>query len=102
MTSNRVDLAIEVERQLRLLGYELCGDDDIGWYWQMGDFKSLTATLAFDTSAEALLAAFGDQVQRTTELLGAARQVVQRWSKGDLAHAVRDLDASAKALNLPA
>lgn len=98
MSFSSTDLHSHVDQQLRELGYEICGDDDeVGWYWMLGDYKSTQTKLAFDTQAEASAEAISDLVQRTQELLAASRRVVWQWSTGSLAEAVRELDACAKA-----
>lgn len=103
MSYSASDLQMDADRQLRALGYEICGDDDDeGWYWTIGSFQSTSAKLAFDSAAEATADAVRDLVQRSGELLAAARLAVSRWSEGDLAEAIRELDVCAKAFPLVA
>ncbi len=91
------ELQPALERLLRNLGYEVCGDDDqTGWYWMVGDHSSRSNQIAFDTIAAATLDAARDLVERTQDLTCAALAVVHRWDKGDLAAAVRDLDVAAR------
>ena len=98
MSYSASDLQMDADRQLRTLGYEICGDDDDGgWYWTIGSFRSTSANLAFDSAAEATADAVRDLVQRGGELLAAARLAVSRWSEGDLAEAIRELDVCVKA-----
>ena len=100
MTYSSSDLQSDIDLKLRDLGYEICGDDDtLGWSWQLGDFSSTSVMLAFETAAEASADALRDLVDRTQELLAAARLVVAEWSAGDLAAAVRELDACARAFD---
>jgi hypothetical protein len=101
MTSNSTDFGVAIERLLRLLGYEICGDDDLGWHWQLGSFKSLTAELPFDTVEIASAAALADLVSHTSELLDACQQTVARWSHGDLALSIRELDLCVRAFHRP-
>lgn len=90
-----VQLSAEV--LLRELGYEICGDDeDSGWYWCLGDFNSRSVTPAADTIGEATVSALADLVARSAELRAAARAVIDNWDRGDLAAAVRELDACTK------
>ena len=92
-------LQVCIDRHLRALGYEICGDEDsTGWYWCFGDFTSRTTSLPFDTIDEATSAAVLDLVDRTSELLASAKLVLQSWDSGDLAAAVRDLGVSVAAL----
>ncbi len=88
-----------VERALRDLGYEICGDDDAeGWYWRLEDYDSRQTTLAEDRIEQVTVAALQDLVARTQELMAAATAVVGRWDHGDLAEAVRDLNAALLAM----
>lgn len=103
MSYSASDLQIDVERQLRALGYEICGDDDDnGWCWTISSFSSTSVRLAFDSAAEATADAVSDLVQRSSELLAAARLAVSRWSEGDLAEAIREMDACARSFPLVA
>jgi hypothetical protein len=93
------DLQVAVEWQLRELGYEICGDDEhTGWYWQLGGHASTSTKLAFDTIDQATADAVEDLVERSQELLEAAKQVLARWETGDLASAVRELDACVQSM----
>jgi hypothetical protein len=93
------ELQQALERLLRNLGYEVCGDDDqTGWYWMVGDHSSRSKQLPFDTIAEATLDAARDLIERTQELTCAALAVIRHWDQGDLAAAVRDLDVAARYL----
>lgn len=88
-----------VERELRKLGYEICGDDDLdGWYWRLEDYDSRQTSTAEDRIEFATVAALKDLVARTQELLAAATVVVERWDRGDLAEAVRELNATLLAM----
>lgn len=101
MSYSASDLQIDADQQLRALGYEICGDDDDeGWYWTIGSFRSTSVQLAFDSAAEATADAVRDLMQRSGELLAAARLAVSRWSNGDLAEAIRELDVCAKAFSV--
>ncbi len=87
------------ERLLRELGYEICADDDVdGWYWRLGEFDSRGVRLADDSIDQATEDALRDLVARTKELIAAAGQVVDHWDQGDLAEAVRELDACLRAM----
>ena len=95
-TFHPCELRLDLERQLRALGYEICGDEDqTGWYWSIGSHRSLTGQLPFDTIEEATLDAARDLVERAQELTVAAQAVVSRWERGDLAEAVRELGVAA-------
>ena len=101
MNINSIEpLQVCIERHLRILGYEICGDEDhTGWYWSFGGFTSRTVTLPFDKIDEATSAAVLDLVDRTSELLASAKLVLRNWDSGDLAAAVRDLGVSVAALS---
>lgn len=103
MSYSASDLQMDTDQQLRELGYETCSDDDDdGWYWTLGSFSSTSVRLAFDCAAEATVDALRDLVQRSSELLAASRLAVSRWSEGDLAEAIRELDACARSFPLVA
>ncbi len=88
-----------IERLLRELGYEICGDDDIdGWYWRLAEFDSRSVRLAEDSMDQAIEDALHDLIARVQELIAAAGQVVERWDHGDLAAAVRELEACLRAM----
>ena len=95
----RPSLQQGIEHALRGLGYEICGDDDNeGWYWRLEDYDSRQTTLAEDRIEDATAAAVLDLVSRTQELMAAASAVVERWDRGDLAEAVRELHATLLAM----
>lgn len=95
----RPSLQQGIEHALRGLGYEICGDDDNeGWYWRLEDYDSRQTTLAEDRIEDATAAAVLDLVSRTQELMAAACAVVERWDRGDLAEAVRELHATLLAM----
>lgn len=93
------ELCEAVEKHLATLGYQVFGDHDEGWSWELGDYQP--SLPACDSQGEAAAAALADQVQRTAELLDAAAAVVERWESGDLAAAVRELDLCIKAIRDP-
>lgn len=98
-TTSTQPLQVCIERHLRTLGYEICGDDDsTGWYWRFGNFTSRAVTLPLDTIDEATCAALLDLMNRTRDLLASSELVLQHWESGDLAAAVRDLAVSVAAL----
>ena len=93
-------LQLVIERHLRTLGYEVCGDEErTGWYWRLGDYDSHRRDSAFDTIVEATADAASDLVDRTVELLADARLVLATWEKGDLAKAIRALAVTVAAMN---
>lgn len=90
------ELCEAVEEQLALLGYRVYGDPSDGWSWELDDYAP--SMPACDSQGEAAAAALADLVQRTDELLDAAETVIDRWERGDLAEAVRELQLCVKAL----
>lgn len=90
------ELCQTVEEHLATLGYRVYGDPSDGWTWELDDYTPSLPT--FDSQGEAAAAALADLVQRTEELLAAAEAVVERWERGDLAEAVRELQLCVKAL----
>jgi hypothetical protein len=90
------ELCQAVEEHLATLGYRVFGDSSDGWTWELGDYEPQLPPC--DSQGEAAAAALADLVQRTDELLNAAEAVVERWERGDLAAAVRELDLCLKAL----
>ncbi len=90
------ELCQAVEEHLATLGYRVYGDSSDGWTWELDDYTP--SVPACDSQGEAAAAALADLVQRTDELLDAAETVIERWERGDLAEAVRELELCVKAL----
>lgn len=101
MSMTSTDLCSTVEEHLLILGYKIFDEPDEGCEWQLGDFCSRSVSLAFDNRQEAVADAVRDLALRSQELLAAARVVVDRWSQGDLAEAVRELDLCVQGLATP-
>lgn len=90
------ELCEAVEQHLATLGYKVFGDHEEGWSWELDAYQP--SLPACDSQGEAAAAALADLVQRTDELLDAASAVIDRWERGDLAEAVRELDLCVKLL----
>ena len=90
------ELCEAVEEHLATLGYKVFGDHTEGWSWELGEYQP--SLPACDSQGEAAAAALADLVHRTDELLDAAATVIERWERGDLAEAVRELDLCVKLL----
>jgi hypothetical protein len=93
------ELQSAVLRDLRLLGYEIAGSDDIGWTVLYCDKKLGRNRLDFDNCSEAIAAAHADLVLCSQELLASARRVTQDWDTKQLANSVNDLAVWVQALD---
>lgn len=87
------DLLNELAQHLQKLGLEITGDDVAGFTIHCGDADLRTHRGSrFGTAAEAAAVALIGLLDRVDDLVTAAAAVSQRWERGDLAAAVRELD----------
>lgn len=100
MSYSASDLQADVDRLLDRLGLEVTGDDEEGFTIRRG-----TSTLHtdhgsfFNTAAEAANAALQGLFNHVEDLVSAAKEVIDRWERGDLAEAVRELDVCVRVLD---
>jgi hypothetical protein len=102
MTYSSTDMQDDVDEALLSAGYSIVEDDndaDDGWmYLDPEGVRGDAAT--FVCAAAASAAAVGHLVrrlERVRKLELAAANVIKRWERGDLAQAVRKLQASLPA-----
>jgi len=92
MSYSASDLQADVDRLLDRLSLEVTGDDEDGFTIRRGDSTIHTDQgTYFSSAAEASGAALQGLFDHVEDLLSAAKEVIQRWERGDLAEAVREL-----------
>lgn len=100
MSYSACDLQSDVDQLLDRLGLEITGDDCDGYTVRRGDVDLRTSRgVWFDTAAEASAAALEGLFDRVEDLMSAAKQVIDRWERGDLAEAVREMEVCVRCLD---
>jgi hypothetical protein len=91
------DFDAETPQQALALARKLYQDDPSELWFQPYDGMDVNEILVYDADGNELTAWYDDDMRlrlAARDLLDAAELVVARWSEGDLADAVRALDAA--------
>lgn len=100
MSYSACDLQADVDRLLDRLSIEVTGDDEDGFTIRRGHSTVHTDQgTYFDSAAEACGAGLQGLFDHIEDLLSAAKAVIGRWERGDLAEAVRELDVCVRVLD---
>jgi hypothetical protein len=99
MSFTTSDFQGHVDDLLREFGYEIGGDDEIGWTFHFGGDDSAHRGPQVDSAAQACLSALNDLIIGTQDLMSAAKAVLENWESGDLAAAVRELATCVRVLD---
>lgn len=103
MSYSASDLVDDVGSLLGRLGYEVNdhnfagsqADDLGGWSWTFAD--AYTSSERFGEGCQADFGALRDYCERAEEVKKAAARALSRWEQGDLAQAMRELQAALDA-----
>jgi hypothetical protein len=100
MSYSASDLQNDIDRLLERLGLEITGDDSEGFtIKRAGRELALGPGRDFDTGAEAAAVALEGLIDHVEDLISAAKMVIGRWERGDLAEAVRELDLCVRVID---
>jgi hypothetical protein len=100
MSYSASDLQNDIDRLLERLGLEITGDDGEGFtIKRAGRELALGSGRDFNTGAEAAAVALEGLIDHVEDLISAAKVVIGRWERGDLAEAVRELDLCVRAID---
>lgn len=100
MSYSASDLQSDIDRLLERLGLEITGDDSDGYtVRRAGRDLSTHRGRVFDNAAEATGIAVEKLIDHVEDLISAAKVVLSRWERGDLAEAVRELDLCVRVID---